>query len=72
MSGSRIGDIYTPKKERIKGAAEFMDAMGIGYYKTDLFNFLNVSRQQGYAILAEHDQADKQHDSHMIHIWSYS
>jgi hypothetical protein len=60
MSKSGIPNFDTPKKARIKGAAEFMDAMGIPYYHTDLFNFHNVSNQQGWAILKqkgpEHDR----------------
>jgi hypothetical protein len=58
MSRSGISNIHTPQKARIKGAAEFIDAIGIEYFKTDLFNFHNVSRQQGYAILTEPDQTD--------------
>jgi hypothetical protein len=60
MSKSGISNFDTLKKARIKGAAEFMDAMGILYYHTDLFNFHNVSNQQGWAILKQkepkHDQ----------------
>jgi hypothetical protein len=62
-SRSGIGDIYTQKKARIKGAAEFMDAVSIEYFKTDLFNFHNVSQQKGYAILAEPDVRSQAKDS---------
>jgi hypothetical protein len=50
--------IFLSKKEPIKGTSEFMNAIGIEYFKTDLFNFYNVLQQQGYAILAEPDQAE--------------
>jgi hypothetical protein len=52
-SKSGIFNFDTPKKARIKGTAEFMDAMGIPYYHTDLFNFHNVSNQQEWAILKQ-------------------
>ncbi|EDU42948.1 HMG box protein [Pyrenophora tritici-repentis] len=53
MSKSGISNFDTPKKARIKGAAEFMDAKGIPYLHTDLFAFNHVSKQQGWAILKE-------------------
>ncbi|KAF1838592.1 hypothetical protein BDW02DRAFT_488834, partial [Decorospora gaudefroyi] len=53
MSKRGISNFDTPKKARIKGAAEFMDAMGIPYFHTDLFKFHHVSKQQGWAILKE-------------------
>jgi hypothetical protein len=58
MSRSGISNIPIQKKKPIKGTSEFMNAIGIEYFKTDLFNFHNVLRQQGYAILAEPDQAE--------------
>jgi hypothetical protein len=67
MSKRGISHVDTPRKARIKGAAEFMDAMGIQYFKTDLFNFHNVSRQQGYAILAESEQADDRRLEHHLY-----
>ena len=54
MSKKGTCNFDTPKKARIKGAAEFMDAKGIPYLHTELFNFYNVSKQQGWAILKEH------------------
>jgi hypothetical protein len=42
MSKREILLVDTPRKARIKGAAEFMDAMSIQYFVTDLFNSHNV------------------------------
>jgi len=53
MSKNGISNISTPKKARIRGAADFNDAMGIPYYHTDLFKFYGVSKHQGWAILKE-------------------
>ncbi|KNG52861.1 hypothetical protein TW65_09314 [Stemphylium lycopersici] len=41
MSKKGICNFDMPKKARIKGAAEFMDAKGIPYLHTELFNFYN-------------------------------
>ncbi|KAF1936321.1 hypothetical protein EJ02DRAFT_359383 [Clathrospora elynae] len=53
MSKSGICNITTPKKARIRGAADFNDAYGIPYYHTNLFKFYGVFKQQGWAILKE-------------------
>ncbi|KAF2818315.1 hypothetical protein CC86DRAFT_472932 [Ophiobolus disseminans] len=53
MSKSGILNITTPKKARIRGAADFNDAMGIPFIHADLFRFYGVSKQQGWAILKE-------------------
>jgi hypothetical protein len=53
MSKSGISNFDTPKKARIRGAADFNDAMGIPYFHTNLFNFYGVSKQQGWAILKD-------------------
>ncbi|KAI2487833.1 hypothetical protein Ptr902_01966 [Pyrenophora tritici-repentis] len=47
--------IETPKKAKIKGAAEFMDAKGITYFHSDLFSFYGVNKHQGWAILNDKD-----------------
>ncbi|KAF2818032.1 hypothetical protein CC86DRAFT_337635, partial [Ophiobolus disseminans] len=56
MSRMSISDITTPKKARIRGAADFNNAMGIPYFHTDLFRFYGVSKHQGWAILKEGDK----------------
>ncbi|KAF2828250.1 hypothetical protein CC86DRAFT_445221 [Ophiobolus disseminans] len=53
MSKSGILNITTPKKARIRGAADFNNAMGIPFIHADLFRFYSVSKQQGWAILKE-------------------
>ena len=58
MPRNGISSIDTPTKARIRGAAEFMDAMGIPYFHTDLFNFNNVSKQAGWDILKEEDKCE--------------
>jgi hypothetical protein len=42
----------------VKGAAEYMDAMGIPYSHNDLFRFNNMSKEQGWAILKEEKRSD--------------
>ena len=44
-------EVPTPNKAKIQGAVEFCEAMGISYYKEDVFRVFNVSRQQGYKYL---------------------
>jgi hypothetical protein len=58
MSKRTLSQLDTPKKARIKGAAAFMDAKGIPYFHSELFNFFDVSKHQGWRILAEPNQAD--------------
>jgi hypothetical protein len=53
MSNSGITHLTTPKKARIRGAADFNNAHSIPYFHTDLFKFYEVSKQQGWAILKE-------------------
>jgi hypothetical protein len=66
MSKREILHVDTSRKARIKGAAEFMAAMGIQYFVTDLFNSHNVFWQQGYAILAGPEQADNRRLEHHL------
>ena len=57
-----IREIETPKKAKIKGAAEFMDAKGITYLHSDLFRFYGVNKQQGWAILSDKsDESSRRH-----------
>ena len=58
MSESGFPKLDTPRKARLKGAAEFIDAKGILYLHTDLFNFYRVSKTCGWAILAEESEAN--------------
>ncbi|KAF2629618.1 hypothetical protein BU25DRAFT_316607, partial [Macroventuria anomochaeta] len=44
-------NLDSPRKARICGAANFNDAPGIKYSKTDLFKFNGVCRSCGYEIL---------------------
>ncbi|KAF1838328.1 hypothetical protein BDW02DRAFT_476047, partial [Decorospora gaudefroyi] len=46
----------TPKKSRIKGAADFMDYKGIPYFHTELFSYNRVSKTRGWAILQQDNE----------------
>lgn len=48
----------TPKKARIQGACDFLDAKGIPYYKNDVFRFHNASKTAGYRALREPREYD--------------
>ena len=52
---SRILD--TPIKARLKGVAEFNNAYGIPYFRTQLFYYYRVKPRIGYRILTEDNQA---------------
>jgi hypothetical protein len=41
----------TPKKARIKGAADYMKFRGIPFHHTDLFRYNGVSKTRGWANL---------------------
>ncbi|KAF1936037.1 hypothetical protein EJ02DRAFT_360094, partial [Clathrospora elynae] len=43
----------TPKKARMKGAANFNDAMGIPYFYNNLFQYYGVSKQHSYEVLSQ-------------------
>ena len=51
ISRQGIVKIDTPKRSRIKGAAEYMDAKGIPYSHNDLFKFHDISKEQGWTYL---------------------
>ncbi|EFQ26094.1 HMG box protein, partial [Colletotrichum graminicola M1.001] len=51
----------TPKKARLRGAHEFLEAKGIDYKKKDLFAFFEVSERRGRAILADREGSDRTH-----------
>ncbi|CAG9950916.1 unnamed protein product [Clonostachys rosea f. rosea IK726] len=53
----------TPKKARLKGAAEFLEAKKIPYFKTDLFNYFEVPARTGYRILSEDSSRMRNHDN---------
>jgi hypothetical protein len=62
MPKSTDREIETPKKAKIKGAAEFMDAKGITYLHSDLFRFYGVNKQQGWGILSDKsDESSRRH-----------
>jgi hypothetical protein len=51
MSRNGIFNIETPRKARIKGAADYMDHLGLKYNHMDLFRYHNVSKEAGWALL---------------------
>ncbi|KAF1939052.1 hypothetical protein EJ02DRAFT_382546 [Clathrospora elynae] len=52
----------TPRKARIKGAADFMNHKGLPYFHTELFRFNGVSKTRGWAILSQDNELfDRQH-----------
>jgi hypothetical protein len=56
MSRSGIPDFDTPKKARIKGAADFNDAHYIPYSYNDLFKFYGALKQRGWEILKQDNE----------------
>ena len=68
MSESTNPHFDTPKKAKILGAVEYMEAKGIHHYKQDIFDFFGVSKARGWAIIKEdsarrhHNRADIQKD----------
>ncbi|KAF2629187.1 hypothetical protein BU25DRAFT_465246 [Macroventuria anomochaeta] len=53
MSRQGIANFTTPQKAWIKGAADYMDHLGIKYSHNDLFKYHGMNKQQGWAILKE-------------------
>jgi hypothetical protein len=53
MSRKGVFKIDIPKRSRIRGAADDMDAKGIPYSHDDLFKLHDVSKEQGWAILKQ-------------------
>ena len=47
MSKKGISNFNTPKKARIKGAADYLDHLGILYNYNNLFRYHKVSKEQG-------------------------
>ncbi|KAF2183649.1 hypothetical protein K469DRAFT_581963 [Zopfia rhizophila CBS 207.26] len=43
----------TPKKAKVRGAIEYMEARGIPHFKQDVFHFYEVSHRQGWAMISE-------------------
>jgi hypothetical protein len=43
----------TPKKAKIQGAIEFMEAKGIPFFKEDVFRHFGVSHNRGWQILRD-------------------
>ena len=42
---------FTPARARVRGAVQFCERMGIGYFKEDVFRTFDVSHRQGYEFL---------------------
>jgi hypothetical protein len=62
MSRKGIADIDTPRKSRIKGICEWNDYHSILYFHMDVFRYHNVSKEQGWAISKQDNQAfDRRH-----------
>jgi hypothetical protein len=53
MSKKGISNFDTPKKARMKGAADYLDHLGIKFNHNDLFRYHGVSKEQGWAILKQ-------------------
>ena len=62
MSGNTIPQCDTPRKARIKGAADYMKYKGIPFHHTDLFKYYGVSKNRGWQILKhDNEQFDRRH-----------
>jgi hypothetical protein len=53
MSKKGISNFDTPKKARMKGAADYFDHLGIKFHHNDLFRYHGISKEQGWAILKQ-------------------
>jgi hypothetical protein len=51
MSKNGIPNFDTPKKARVKGAADYLNYLGIKYNHNDLFRYYNVSKEAGWEML---------------------
>lgn len=51
----------TPKRAKIQGAYEFLEAKKLPYFKTELFEHFEVSRTTGYRILNDPTSRMRQH-----------
>ena len=52
----------TPKRSRVKGAIEYVEARNIPHSKEDVFRFNAVSHRQGWAIISEGSK-DRRHQN---------
>lgn len=50
----------TPKKAKVRGVAEYLEAKGIAHSKEDIFRHFGVSHRQGWAMLLE-GSVDRRH-----------
>lgn len=46
----------TPRKARLKGAADYLKYNGIPFHHSDLFQYFGVSKTRGWAILQQDSQ----------------
>jgi hypothetical protein len=60
MSGHK--HFRTPRKARIQGAYEYLEAKGISYAKNELFWHFEVSKASGYRIISAASSRMRQHD----------
>ncbi|KAK4122584.1 hypothetical protein N657DRAFT_664494 [Parathielavia appendiculata] len=65
LSGS-VAKYSTPKKVRIQGAIDFLEAKGIPHHKNDIFRFYGASRRSGWRALAEPREFDGRRLGHTI------
>jgi hypothetical protein len=63
MSRKGTSKVDTLKRSRSKGVAEYIDVKRIPYSHNDLFNFHDVSKEQGWAMLEQDSwTADQRHE----------
>ena len=56
----------TPRKARVKGAIDYMEARGILHFKVDVFRFNGVSKTRGWEMLKNDNELDdRQHHNSM-------
>lgn len=53
----------TPTKNKNRGAVEFNNAMRISYFKEDVFRHFGVSHRQGWAMISEHSEDRRHHNT---------
>lgn len=67
MSRNGIKKFDTPKKARLKGAADYLDYLGVPYLHSDLFKYHGVSKHQGWEILkTDNELFDRTHHNNPV------
>jgi hypothetical protein len=53
----------TPRKAKVRGTVEYLEAKGIPYFKQDIFNHFGVSHRQGWAMISGASEDRRHHNT---------